>query len=152
MRTDNANNTPPDAGQGQFPFATTSTATDTALLQVIAFALERLGHGKPGQPIVAQSAAPETRLPNLDQIEAGIADLRMEIAEIKELLTAERGEVIKEAYTVEEVAKKTSLAPYTIRQACNTKRIKGAYKGRDRAWRIPHAELLAIQNNGLPRE
>ncbi len=58
----------------------------------------------------------------------------------KQLLIAERGEVVKEAYTVEEVAKRTDLARYKIRQACNTKRIIGAYKGQDRAWRIPYAK------------
>ena len=37
----------------------------------------------------------------------------------------------KEACTVEEVAEKTKYKPFTVRQACNKGRIKGAYKGRD---------------------
>ncbi len=86
----------------------------------------------------------------IQELHAKIDALRAELAEVKQLLTAERGEVVKEAYTVEEVAKKTDLACYTIRQACNTKRIKGAHKGRDRAWRIPHAALTDLLTNGLP--
>ena len=65
---------------------------------------------------------------------------------------AVRGEVVKEAYTVEEVAKKTKLSKFTIRQACNKGRIKEAYKGKDGAWRITHASLLEILNYGLPPE
>ena len=86
-----------------------------------------------------------------NEILSELAAIRAEVAEIKTLFSIARGEVIKEAYTVEEVAKRIGLAPYTVRQACNKKRIKTAYKGRDRAWRIPHAELLAIQNDGMPR-
>jgi hypothetical protein len=83
---------------------------------------------------------------------ADVAEIKSELAEIKELLTAERGEVVKEAYTVEEVAKKTKYAAFTLRQACNKGRIKDARKGKDGAWRIPHASLLDIINNGLPPE
>lgn len=119
------------------------------LLRRIAVALER-GNGNTVQPNAAPLEMLETRLPKLDELESGISDLRTELAEIKELLVAERGEIMKESYTVEEVAKKTKLASYTIRQACNTGRIQGAYKARDRAWRIPHSTLLTIQNEGLP--
>ena len=41
----------------------------------------------------------------LQELHSKIDALRAELAEVKQLLTAERGEVIKEAYTVEEVAK-----------------------------------------------
>ena len=119
------------------------------LLRRIAVALER-GNGNMVQPNVSPPGILETRLPKLDELESGISDLRTELAEIKELLVAERGEIVKESYTVEEVAKKTKLAPYTIRQACNKGRIQGAYKGQDRAWRIPQSVLLTIQNDGLP--
>lgn len=87
-----------------------------------------------------------------DQIHSELAAIRAEVAEIKTLLTVERGEVVKEAYTVAEVAGKTKLTPWTIRQACNKQRVKGAYKGRDRGWRIPHAALVEIIKDGLPPE
>jgi hypothetical protein len=85
------------------------------------------------------------------ELHSKIDALRAELAEVKQLLTAERGEVIKEAYTVEEVAQKTGLSEYTIREeGCNKRRIQGAYKGRDRKWRIPHAALTDLLTNGLP--
>jgi len=88
----------------------------------------------------------------LKAMKGDLTQLKAELAQIKELLTAERGEVLKEAYTVEEVAAKTKYKPFTLRQACNKGRIKGAYKGRDHAWRIPQASLLDILSNGLPSE
>jgi hypothetical protein len=88
----------------------------------------------------------------IKSLKADMTDVKTELAQIKELLTAARGEVVKEAYTVEEVAKKTKFKPYTIRQACNKGRMQGAYKGRDHAWRIPHASLLDLLTNGLPPE
>jgi hypothetical protein len=88
----------------------------------------------------------------LGELKADIAQVKVEVAEIKQLLTAERGEVVKETYTVEEVAKKAGYKPFTIRQACNKGRIEGAYKGRDHAWRIPRNSLLDILTNGLAPE
>ena len=85
-------------------------------------------------------------------LKADITDIKTELAQIKELLTAQKGEVVKEVYTVEEVAKKTGYKPFTIRQACNKGRIKGAYKGRDHAWRIPHGSLHDLLTNGLAPE
>ena len=106
----------------------------------------------PTSSVVTQAATDSLGTAPLQELHSKIDALRAELAEVKQLLTAERGEVIKEAYTVEEVAKKTDFARYTIRQACNTKRIKGAYKGQDQAWRIPHATLIEIINDGLPPE
>jgi len=88
----------------------------------------------------------------LKDLKGDLAQVKAELAQIKEMLTAQKGEVLKEAYTVEEVAEKAKYKPFTIRQACNKGRIKGAYKGRDGAWRVPHASLLDIINNGLPSE
>ena len=88
----------------------------------------------------------------IKSLKADMTEIKTELAQIKELLTAQKGEIVKEAYTVEEVAKKTNYKPFTIRQACNKGRIKGAYKGRDHAWRIPHASLLDFLTNGLPPE
>ena len=88
----------------------------------------------------------------LKSLKADMAEIRVALSQITELLAAERGEVVREAYTVEEVSRKTKFKPFTIRQACNKGRIKGAYKGRDHAWRIPHASLLDVLTNGLPPE
>ena len=88
----------------------------------------------------------------IKSIKADMAEIKTELAQIKELLTAQKGEVVKEAYTVEEVVNKTKFKSFTIRQACNKGRIKGAYKGRDHAWRIPHASVLDLLTNGLPPE
>jgi hypothetical protein len=88
----------------------------------------------------------------IKSLKADITEIKTELAQIKELLTAQKGEIVKEAYTVEEVAKKANYRPFTIRQACNKGRIKGAYKGKDHAWRIPHASLLDLLTNGLPPE
>lgn len=88
----------------------------------------------------------------IKSLKADMAEIKTELAQIKELLTAQRGEVVKEAYTVEEVAEKTKYKPFTIRQACNKGRINGAYKGRDHAWRIPRNSLLDILTNGLSPE
>jgi len=88
----------------------------------------------------------------IKSLKADVTEMKSELAEIKQLLAAEQGEIVKEAYTVEEVAKKTNYALFTIRQACNKGRIRDARKGRDGAWRIPHASLLDIINNGLPSE
>jgi len=88
----------------------------------------------------------------IKSLKADMTEIKTELAQIKELLTAEHGEVVKEAYTVEEVSEKTKYKPFTLRQACNKGRIRGAYKGRDHAWRVPHASLLDIITNGLPPE
>lgn len=88
----------------------------------------------------------------INDLRSGMIQIKTELADIKELLTAERGEVIKEAYKVPEVAKKTKLTVYTVRQAYNKGRIAKAYKGRDHQWRIPHAALMEIEKNGLPPE
>lgn len=85
----------------------------------------------------------------LAELKADVRQIKIEMAEIKELLTAERGEVVKEAYSVGEVAQRTKHKPFTIRQACNMGRIAGAYKGKDHAWRIPYATLRDILTNGL---
>ena len=86
----------------------------------------------------------------IKDLKGDLTQVKAELAQIKELLTTDRGEAVKEAYTIEEVAEKTKYKPFTLRQACNKGRIKGAYKGRDHAWRVPHASFLDIITNGLP--
>lgn len=60
--------------------------------------------------------------------------------------------VEKEAYTVEEAAERLNRSPWTVRQWCNKGQVEDAYKvhgkGRTGEWRIPHAELVRLQNEG----
>ena len=91
----------------------------------------------------------------LKDLKGDLSQVKADLAQIKELLSADRGEVVKEAYTVEEAATRTKYKPFTLRQACNKGRIKGAYKGRDHAWRIPHASFstsspMASRPNRVP--
>jgi hypothetical protein len=59
--------------------------------------------------------------------------------------------VEKESYTVEEVAERLERAQWTVRRWCSlgqvaAKKIRG--KGRTGEWRIPHTELVRLQNEG----
>ncbi len=127
-------------------------------LKRIAVALEN-NQGRP-LPVRTLRGSGDALVPGLSgddkatikSLKTDMTEIKIALMQIKELLAAERGDVVKEAYTVNEVADKTKLKPYTIRQACNRGRIKGAYKGRDHAWRIPNASLLDLLTNGLPPE
>jgi len=79
-----------------------------------------------------------------------LADLEAGVAEIRQLLKAQAGQTVKQLYTVNEVAERTGFSPWTLRHACNKGRIK-AQKGPDGQWRVPHDELVKIQNQGLPK-
>jgi hypothetical protein len=72
---------------------------------------------------------------------------RMERIEARLALSVE-----KESYTVEEAAERLDRKPWTVRQWCNKGQVKGAYKvhgkGRTGEWRIPHEELVRLQNRG----
>ena len=81
-----------------------------------------------------------------------VVGLQAELAEIKELLRKQQKPVPpteKHAYTVKEAAELTGYKPWTIRQAANKGRIQ-SQKSPDGQWRIPHEEVTAIQNQGLP--
>ena len=72
------------------------------------------------------------------------------MTEIEQRLEAVQGSSApKEWYSVKEVAAQTQYKEWTIRQACNENRISGK-KGDDGKWRIPHAELVRLQEEGLP--
>jgi hypothetical protein len=86
--------------------------------------------------------------PRTDQL----AKLESQVAEIRDLLKRQINTgVAREVYSVNEVADRTGYKPWTIRQACNRKRLK-ATKGDDGRWRIPHEELIRLQEQGLPAE
>jgi hypothetical protein len=128
--------------------------TGQVYLERIAVALERLAAQRQpsngsGAAIRDHRSADEASLQGL---KADVAEIKPQLAKVMELPTAERGEVVREAYTVEEVAKKTKFRPFTIRQACNKRRVAGAYKARHNAWRIPYAALIDIMTNSLPPE
>jgi excisionase family DNA binding protein len=60
--------------------------------------------------------------------------------------------VEKETYTTEEVAERLGFGVWTVRQWCNKGRVQSAKKihgrGRQGEWRIPHEELVRLQNEG----
>jgi hypothetical protein len=72
---------------------------------------------------------------------------RMERIEARLKLSVE-----KESYTVDEAAERLSRKPWTVRQWCNKGQVQGAHKvhgkGRTGEWRIPHEELVRLQNRG----
>src|SRR5262245_5100370 len=63
--------------------------------------------------------------------------------------------VVKETYTVEEAAERLGRRPWTVRQWCNKGQVRGARKvhgkGRTGEWRIPHDEVVRLQNEGPSR-
>ena len=83
-----------------------------------------------------------------------IASIEAQLSEIHAVLM-KQGRVAqatdRKFYTVPEVAELTGFKEWTIRQACNKGRIKGK-KGDDGRWRLPHEELLLLQEAGLPAE
>ncbi len=63
------------------------------------------------------------------------------------------GSVVKEYYTTQEVARRLGKRPYTVREWCRLGRVHGekshSRRGLDDEWRISHAELVRIENEGL---
>src|SRR5262245_55011717 len=59
--------------------------------------------------------------------------------------------VVKETYSTKEVAERLDRKPWTVRDWCNHGQAKAAKKpgkGRTDKWRIPHDELIRLQNEG----
>src|SRR5262245_41900611 len=96
----------------------------------------------------------------LEQILGPFAGLLMEVlgGQRQQQLQLDRLErlfttsVVKETYTVEEAAPRLGRSEWTVRQWCNKGQVLGAKKvrgrGRKGEWRIPHEELLRLQNEG----
>lgn len=63
------------------------------------------------------------------------------------------GSVVKDYYTTQEVARRLGKRPYTVREWCRLGRVNGekshSGRGLDDEWRISHAELIRIENEGL---
>lgn len=87
----------------------------------------------------------------LRQIETRFVCLETLVREIREKTI--HGSLIKDYYTTREVARIVDRSPYTVREWCRLGRVRGekAFSGRgiDEEWRISHAELVRIQNEGL---
>ncbi len=140
-----------DTGEPQPP-AIAYLARITAALESWLPSVTSPSHRQPGSGAAVLPGLSGEDGAAIKSLKTDMTEIKTQLAQIKELLTAKRGEVVKEAYTVDEVSEKTKFKPFTIRQACNKGRINGAYKGRDHAWRIPHASLLDLLTNGLPPE
>jgi hypothetical protein len=120
--------------------------------------------GKQRQP---RSQKRATAAPSVSPVDTlAVAEvLRSEIARLEERLSTmesllrevhERmvvGSVVKEYYTTQEVARRLNKRPYTVREWCRLGRVHGekshSGRGLDDEWRISHAELVRIENEGL---
>lgn len=100
--------------------------------------------GKAASTLGDSDSAPELRSDRF-------AKLEEQVAEIRDLLKRQvvSTGATKDWYSVNEVADQTGHKRWTIRQACNTRRIK-ASKGDDGRWRVHHEELVRLQERGLP--
>lgn len=80
--------------------------------------------------------------------------LEERLEKIEEMLSilVERHQV-KDWYSTAEVAKLMDRAEWTVRNWCRLGRVKaekiGYGRGKSEEWRISHAELMRIQNEGL---
>jgi hypothetical protein len=79
----------------------------------------------------------------------------VESAKVMELLSRleklSAASLQKESYTVKEVAERLGKSWYTVRQWCNLGRAHATKihgRGRQGEWRIPHQELVRLQNDG----
>lgn len=95
----------------------------------------------------------------LDLIQKQQAEILLRLDQLDEvLLRLDRLErrldlnVEKETYTTEQAAERLNRSEWTVRQWCNQGQVKGARKvhgrGRQGEWRIPHEELVRLQNEG----
>lgn len=87
---------------------------------------------------------PDVNGESVQRIENQLSELRLLLERSHRLM------LVKEWYTVDEAAEKTGYTAWTIRQACNKGRIKGAKKNtRSSKWRIPHESVKQVENEGL---
>ena len=93
----------------------------------------------------------QSRLDRLAVLEGQQLENRELLAEILQLVRDALVPHDKQWYTVAEVEKCTPYTKWTIRRACAKGRIT-AQKGRDCQWRVPHEQVIKIQNEGLPPE
>ena len=60
--------------------------------------------------------------------------------------------VVKESYTIDEVAKRLGRSEWTVRQWCNKGQVPDSVKvpgkGRTGEWRIPHEAVTRLESQG----
>jgi len=87
----------------------------------------------------------------LGDISARMAQLEAAIAELHSAFSSKN--VVKDFYTTAEIARILGKAKFTVREWCRNERIRAergiSGRGVDPEWRISHAELQRIQNEGL---
>lgn len=70
---------------------------------------------------------------------------------LAQLLKAGASTVVRESYTVEDVAKRLGRTPWTVRNWANNGQVRATKvrgKGRTGEWRIAHEELLRVEREG----
>ena len=96
----------------------------------------------------------EGKVVDSDRIVEGLRQLeeRFGLLDANVALLVKQG-TVKDAYTTSEVAEILGKAEFTVREYCRLGRIRAEKRacgrGRSRDWKITHAELLRIQNEGL---
>jgi excisionase family DNA binding protein len=85
----------------------------------------------------------------LNGLAPSLTDVRQRLERLEDCFAMS---VVKESYTTEEAAERLGRSDWTVRQWCNKGQVKGAKKvrgkGRTGEWRIPHDELVRLQNEG----
>lgn len=85
------------------------------------------------------------------QLEARLERLEAELVKLVERSSAPAME--KEYYSTKEAAQLLGKRPYTVREWCRLGRINSVKtlsgRGIDEEWRVSHAEIQRIQNEGL---
>lgn len=95
---------------------------------------------------------PDVGTSELVMVLSQISQQQQELLERMERLEdVHRVSLVKESYTVEEVAERANRRPFTVRQWCNKGQIKAEKihgRGRQGEWRIPHEEVGRLQGEG----
>ncbi len=108
---------------------------------------------RPTRPRRAPDTPPELHdlARRLDGLELHLERLETLLTELVELVTVKG--TVKEFYTTEEAAVLLGKRPFTVRNWCRLGRVNAvksrAGRGGEEEWRIAHAEVLRIQNEGL---
>jgi len=88
----------------------------------------------------------------ITKVDLGSIEAKLDV--IRDLVLEQRDTKLqKEWYTVDEAACLTGFQPYTIRQCCNTGRIRNEWRDkhyRRGVWRIHREAIEWIRNHGLP--
>jgi hypothetical protein len=120
---------------------------------LFADAATRGRRGRTPRPHRATNTPPdlEELARRLDGLELHLDKLETLLTEFFEFVTVKG--TVKEFYTTEEAAILLGKRPFTVRNWCRLGRVNAvkarAGRGGEEEWRIAHAEILRIQNEGL---